>query len=78
MSRVVGRLAFDVVAFLRLGLHSRAYLAAEHLFLRKQLALDLERQVTPRRADPATRVALVVLARVIDGKSRLTGVKPRR
>ena len=75
-SRVVGRLAFDVVAFLRLGLHSRADLAAENLFLRKQLALYLERQVKPRRADPATRVALVVLARVIDGTSRLTGVKP--
>lgn len=76
VSRVVGRLAFDVIAFLRLGLHSRAYLAAENLFLRKQLALYLARQVKPRRADPATRVAFVVLARVIDWKSLLTVVKP--
>ena len=37
--RLVGRLAFDVVAFLRRGLHARASLAAENLFLRKQLAL---------------------------------------
>ena len=76
VSRVVGRVAFDVVAFLRLSLYARASLAAENLFLRKQLALYVERQVTPRRADPATRVALVVLARVIDWKSLLTVVKP--
>jgi hypothetical protein len=36
------------------------------MFLRKQLALYLERQVRPRRADPATRVALVLLARLIE------------
>jgi len=46
--RDVGRLA-------SLLLHSRATLTAENLFLCKQLALYLERQVKPRRADDATR-----------------------
>ena len=32
-------------------------LAAENLFLRKQLALYIERQVKPRRADNAARIA---------------------
>jgi hypothetical protein len=34
-------------------------LAAENLFLRKQLAFYVERQVKPRRADDATRITLV-------------------
>jgi hypothetical protein len=34
-------------------------LAAENLYLRKQLALYAERQVKPRRATNATRLAMV-------------------
>jgi hypothetical protein len=37
-------------------MRSRAHLAAENLFLRKQLALYVERGVKPRRADDATRI----------------------
>jgi putative transposase len=51
-------------------------LAAENLFLRKQLALYLERQVKPRRSDDATRIALVSLSRLIDWRQVLTVVKP--
>jgi hypothetical protein len=36
---------------------SHAQLAAENLFLRKQLALYVERRVKPRRADAPRRVA---------------------
>jgi hypothetical protein len=57
------RLLVDVVRFLRCSLRSSAALAAENLFLRKQLALYQERHVTPRRASDATRLALVCLAR---------------
>jgi hypothetical protein len=46
----------------RLVLTSRAQLAAENVFLRKQLALYQERRTKPRRADEATRVALVLLS----------------
>lgn len=74
--RAVVRLAVDLVALLRHHLQSRAHLVEENLFLRKQLALYLERQVKPRRADPAIRVALVLLARCLDWKAMLTVVKP--
>jgi hypothetical protein len=74
--RTVLRVLLDAFRLGRLGLKSRAQLAAENLFLRKQLALYLERQVKPRRGDPATRVALVVLARLIDWRQALVMVKP--
>ena len=57
-------------------LRSRAHLAAENLFLRKQLALYLERQVKPHRADDATRIALVALSRCVDWRQLLVIVKP--
>jgi hypothetical protein len=41
-------------------MRSRAQLAAENLFLRKQLALYQERRIKPRRADDATRIILTV------------------
>jgi len=49
----------DVGRFLFLRLHPSPTLAAEILFLRKQLALYQERHVTPRHATDATRLALV-------------------
>src|SRR5271167_2556518 len=48
------RMLGDLVHFLSLGLHSRTSLAAENLFLRKQLAFYQERKVKPRRADNPT------------------------
>src|SRR5262252_8914388 len=78
--RVVLRTVVDVVSDgARLGfltLHSRAQLAAENLFLRKQLALYLERQVKPRRADDVTRITLVALSRFVDWRQLLVIVKP--
>src|SRR3989442_14966135 len=62
--------------FLVLCLQPAPTLAAENLFLRKQLALYRERQVKPRRVDDATRIALVALARLIDWRAVLTIVKP--
>jgi putative transposase len=53
-------------------------LAAENLFLRKQLALYGERRVKSRRADEATRITLVVLSQLIDWRAMLTIVKPTR
>jgi hypothetical protein len=51
-------------------------LAAENLFLRKQLALYLERQVKPRRAKAATRLTLVLLSKLFVWREVLTVVKP--
>ena len=57
------RMVADLVHFLSLGLRSRSSLAAENLFLRKQLAFYQERKVKPRRADNPTRLTLVLLSR---------------
>ena len=51
-------------------------LAAENLFLKKQLALYVERQVKPRRADDATRITLVGLSRIVEWRRLLTIVRP--
>lgn len=74
--RTVGRLLVDALKFVSLGVRSRSQLAAENLFLRKQLALYQERKVTPRRAADATRITLVVLSQLIDWRRVLTIVKP--
>jgi putative transposase len=66
----------DVASLGWLMLQSRTKLAAENLFLRKQLALYLEREVKPRRADDATRVALVALSRLVEWRRLLVIVKP--
>lgn len=55
-------LFLDLLRYVYLGLRSDTVLAAENLFLRKQLALYQERHVRPRRIDAATRIALVLLS----------------
>jgi transposase InsO family protein len=74
--RTTARVAGDVVRVVSSMLRPHVQLAAENLFLRKQLALYLERQVKPRRPDDATRLALVALSRLIDWRRVLTVVKP--
>jgi transposase InsO family protein len=57
-------------------MRSRAQLAAENLFLRKQLALFQERRAKPGRADDATRVVLARLSRFLEWRQLLVIVKP--
>jgi hypothetical protein len=66
----------DTTRFLRLGLRSPTALAAENLFLHKQLALYEERHVKPTRATNATRFALVWLSRWFDWRPALAIVQP--
>ena len=61
--------------FLRLCLRSSAALAAENLFLRKQLALYQEHHVKPRRATDATRWTLIWLSHWFDWRQALTVVQ---
>jgi len=56
--------------------HSHRALAAENLFLRKQLALFQERKVKPRRADDATRCILVMLSHFFPWREALVNVRP--
>jgi hypothetical protein len=64
----------DAWRFLLLCLRPSAALAAEHLFLRKKLALYQERHMQPRRATNAIRIALIWLARWFDWRQALAMV----
>src|SRR5262245_27910929 len=74
--RTVLRVAQDLVWLLSHACRTRAQLTAENMFLRKQLALYIERQVKPRLADNATRITLTALASRVDWRGLLTIVKP--
>jgi putative transposase len=69
-------LAQDALQFLLLGTRSSAALKAENIFLRKQLALYLEREAKPRRATDATRLSMVLLSRLFAWQKALINVKP--
>jgi transposase InsO family protein len=66
----------DLASLTRSMMRSRAQLAAENLFLRKQLALYQERRAKPCRADDATRILLAGLSRFLEWRRLLVIVKP--
>src|SRR5581483_8572388 len=74
------RMAASVLAelgtFILLALRPRMTLAAENVFLRKQLALYQERKRRPHRADDPTRWLLAALSALFDWRSALVVVKP--
>lgn len=51
-------------------------MVAENLFLRKQLACYVERQVPPKRPDNAIRITLALLSRFVAWRELLTIVRP--
>lgn len=61
MPRIVCTLFGNLLQWLALA-HA---FGRENLFLRKQLAFYVERRIKPRRLDDVTRLAMVVLARLI-------------
>jgi putative transposase len=69
-------LLLDAARWLALCLRPAPALAAENLFLRKQLAHYQERQVKPKLATDATRMALVWLSRIFDWRAALVMVQP--
>src|SRR5215813_1915789 len=69
-------IARDLVHLLILVSRSRRALAAENLFLRKQLALFQERKVKPRRAHDSTRLIMVILSRLFVWRDALVNVQP--
>lgn len=74
--RTLSLVVFDLVRLAFLAAHSRSALAAENLFLRKQLALFQERKVKPRRADDSTRWMMATLSRIFKWRNGLVNVKP--
>src|ERR1700740_1622322 len=71
LSLVVG----DLVRLASLAARSQSALAAENLFLRKQLALFQEREIKPGRADDSTRWMMVTLSRMFPWRDALVNVK---
>jgi putative transposase len=66
VSELLIELVAEALRWLRLAVRSSQSIQAENLFLRRQLALYIERGVKPRRIDPATRIALTLLSRLFD------------
>jgi len=63
--------------FIALLARSRTALAAEDLFLRKQLAFYQERKIKPRRFDNVTRLILVLLSHGFACQDALVNVTPK-
>lgn len=76
LSDLLLHLLLDAMRFIRLSLRPHCALAAENLFLRKQLALYLERKVKPGRASDASRLTLVLLSSLFAWRRALTIVQP--
>jgi hypothetical protein len=74
--RIAGLLVEDAFRWVLLLFRSAEVLQTENLFLRRQLALCIERGVQARRIDAATRVSLALLARLFDWRGALVVVQP--
>jgi len=74
--KIASLLVEDAFRWLLLLFRSAEALRAENLFLRRQLALYIERDVQPHRVDAATRVSLAVLTRRFDWRGALVVVQP--
>ena len=76
-ARIFVRLIADLVVYLGLLIRPRKAIAAENLFLRRQLALYQERKVGPQRIDPASRITLALLSRLFNWRDALIVVQPK-
>jgi hypothetical protein len=76
LARIALRLIEDALRWVVLLFRSTESVQTENLFLRRQLALYIERGVQPRPVDAATRVSLAVLARLFDWRDALVVVQP--
>ncbi len=76
-ARIFLQLIADFVVYLGLVIRPRKAIAAENLFLRRQLALYQERKVGPRRIDRATRITLALLSKLFNWRDALIVVQPK-
>jgi hypothetical protein len=74
--RTLSLVVVDLVRLVSLAANSHNAMAAENLFLRKQLAMFRERKFKPRRADDATRWMMAALSRMFPWGNSLVNVKP--
>src|SRR4029077_12729238 len=74
--KIASLIVEDAFRWLLLLFRSAEALRSENLFLRRQLALYIERGVRPCRVDPATRASLALLARLFDWRGAPVVVQP--
>jgi putative transposase len=77
MAEIPIGLVADAFRWLRLSVRSSRSIKAENLFLRRQLALYIERGVKPRRIDLETRIGLTLLSRFFHWRDALVVVRPQ-
>ena len=74
--KILVYLLADAVRYVALLFRSTNSLRAENLFLRRQLALFMERGVRLCRIDAAIRASLAVLGKMFDWRRALVMVQP--
>src|SRR6516164_918920 len=72
MIRNIFAVFLDALTFIKLCFRPTTSVAAENLFLRKQLGLFIERRAKPRRATDAIRFTLARLSCLFDWRNALT------
>ena len=77
IAQALFQVVIDLFSLLFLLTRTRGKLAAENLFLRKQLAMYQERGKKPVRLNSASRFTLVALSRFFDWKDALAVVQPK-
>jgi hypothetical protein len=75
VSGILIELVAETLRWLRLAFLSSQSIQAENLFLRRQLALYIERGVKPRRIDFVTRIGLTLLSRCFNWRDALVAVE---
>ena len=73
--RTIFDVFLDALTFIRLCFTPVATVAAENLFLRKQLGLYIERKTRTRKATDAIRFTLAQLSRLFDWRNALIIVR---
>jgi putative transposase len=76
VAEILIRVVCETLRWLRLSVRSNRSIKAENLFLRRQLALYIERGVKPRRIDVVTRIGLTLLSRCFNWRDALVVVRP--
>src|SRR6266404_2457479 len=76
VAEILIRLVCETLLCLRLAVRSNRSIKAENLFLRRQLALFIERGAKPRRIDLVTRIGLTLLSRCFNWRDALVVVRP--
>src|SRR3984957_18261679 len=73
---ILFQLVAETLRWCGLAFRPSRSIKAENLFLRRQLALFIERGVKPRRLDRVTRIGLTLLSRFFNWRDALVVVRP--